>query len=89
MGYRRIKSNTQVMETSTGELVSIVDPQYIAWLAMSNAPEVEYPPRVQEILDELDILDKKAIRPLLEGDTQFLEEIKAAKAALKAELALY
>lgn len=86
MGYRKVKSNNQIMDTTDGSLIPVSDAEYQRWLTMHNAPEEQYPPRVQEILDELDLLDKKAIRPLLEGDTERLEEIKAQKAALKTEL---
>lgn len=89
MGYRKVKSNYQVMDTATGDLVAISNKEYERWLTLNNLPEEQYPPRVQEILDELDRLDQKAIRPLLEGDTVYLEEIKAQKAALKAELDTY
>lgn len=89
MGYRKIKSNYQVMETSTGDIVSVTDKDYTHWLTLQNAPEEQYPPRVQEILDELDRLDIKAIRPMLEGDTAYLEQIKIEKAVLKAELGTY
>lgn len=77
------------METSTGEIVPITDAAYQHWLTLSNAPEEQYGPRVQEILDELDRLDLKAIRPLLDGDTAYLETIKTQKATLKAELDTY
>lgn len=89
MGYRKVKSNSVVMETSTGDLVPISDAAYKHWLTLSNALENEFPDRVQEILDELDRLDLKAIRPILEGDNAYLETIKSQKAILKAELDTY
>ena len=89
MGYRKVKSNSVVMETSTGDLVPISNADYKHWLTLNNALENEFPDRVQEILDALDRLDLGAIRPMLEGDTAYLETIKAQKATLKAELDTY
>lgn len=43
--------------------------------------------RKQEIIAELDMLDKKAMRPLLDGETEKIDEIKSKKIALRAELA--
>jgi len=43
--------------------------------------------RKQEIIAELDVLDKKAMRPLLDGETEKIDEIKSKKIALRAELA--
>lgn len=43
--------------------------------------------RKQEIIAELDVLDKKAMRPLLDGETEKIDEIKSKKTALRAELA--
>lgn len=86
MGYRKVKSNSVVMDTATGDMVSVADVAYKQWLTMSNAPEEQYDPRVREILDELDRLDLSAIRPLLANDTAYLTTISAKKAALKAEL---
>lgn len=89
MGYRKVKSNSVVMDTATGDMVPVADAAFQHWLTLSNALENEFPPRVQEILDALDRLDLSAIRPLLDGDTAYLEQIKAQKAALKAELDTY
>ena len=43
--------------------------------------------RKQEILNELNDLDKKVIRPLLDGETERVDAIKAQKVTLRAELA--
>jgi hypothetical protein len=43
--------------------------------------------RKQEIISELNELDKKVIRPLLDGETDRVDAIKAEKVALRAELA--
>lgn len=43
--------------------------------------------RKQEIITELNVLDKKAMRPLLDGETEKIDEIKSKKIALRAELA--
>lgn len=87
--YRKIKSTSHVMYTPDGSLVSVNNADYLHWLSLNNATEEQYPPRVEEILRELDLLDLKAIRPMLENDTARIEEIKTQKATLKAELDTY
>jgi len=42
--------------------------------------------RRQEIINKLNDLDLKIIRPLLEGETSRVEEIKAQKTVLRNEL---
>lgn len=42
--------------------------------------------RKQEILMELNVLDKKVIRPLLDGETDRVDAIKAQKVTLREEL---
>jgi hypothetical protein len=42
--------------------------------------------RKQEIINELDSLDKKAIRPLLDNELARVEEIKLQKNILRQEL---
>lgn len=42
--------------------------------------------RKQEILVELNELDKKAMRPLLDGETERVDAIKAQKITLRNEL---
>ena len=42
--------------------------------------------RKQEILAELNNLDKKVIRPLLDGETDRVDVIKSQKIALREEL---
>ena len=43
--------------------------------------------RKQEIIVELNELDRKVIRPLLDSETERIEAIKAEKITLRAELA--
>lgn len=43
--------------------------------------------RKQEIVQELNTLDLKAIRPILDNETERISEIQAAKVVLRAELA--
>jgi hypothetical protein len=43
--------------------------------------------RKQEIITELNELDKKVIRPLLDGETERIDAIKAQKVTLREELA--
>ena len=43
--------------------------------------------RKQEIIVALNELDRKVIRPLLDGETERVEEIKAQKITLREELA--
>ena len=42
--------------------------------------------RKQEIINELNELDRKVIRPLLDGETEKVEEIKNQKLILREEL---
>ena len=42
--------------------------------------------RRQEIITELNELDKKAMRPLLDGETDRVDTIKAQKVTLRTEL---
>lgn len=42
--------------------------------------------RKQEIVNELNELDRKVIRPLLDGETDRVDTIKAQKLALREEL---
>lgn len=42
--------------------------------------------RKQDIIAELNELDKKVIRPLLDGETERVNSIKAQKVSLRAEL---
>ena len=51
-----------------------------------NAIESDKKQRKQEIIVELGELDKKAIRPLLDGETERVDAIKAQKIALREEL---
>ena len=87
MSYRKIKSNYQVMDTTDGSLISKTDPKVQQWLRDGGIfEESGYPVRVQEILDSLDELDMKSLRPLLENDQTQLVANLALKESLKAEL---
>jgi hypothetical protein len=52
----------------------------------ANAIESAKQQRKQEIITELNELDKKVIRPLLDGETERVDEIKAQKVTLRTEL---
>jgi len=54
----------------------------------ANAIESAKQNRKQEIINELNELDKKVIRPLLDGEIIRVNEIKAQKVVLREELNL-
>ena len=62
---------------------------YLKWLEEGNSPLPAAPvpiPRIAEIKAELAALDVKRIRPLAEGDAEFLATFNAQAVALRAEL---
>lgn len=61
---------------------------YLIWLEDDNTPEPADPtpnPRIAEIKAELISLDFKRIRPIAEGDTEYLATLHAQVLALRAE----
>lgn len=55
-----------------------------AWAVIDSAKAEN--PRIAEIKADLSALDFKRIRPLAEGDTEYLTTINAQAVALRAEL---
>ena len=69
---------------------SIENPEYLAWLAEGNTPTPADPlpnPRIAEIYAELDLIDRKSIRAIREGDATRVQEWEQQAQALRAELA--
>ena len=65
------------------------DLRYQDWIAAGNTPlpyETPTPDRKAELVSQISILDIKRIRPLAEGDTEYLLSLNTQIKSLRDEL---
>jgi hypothetical protein len=60
--------------------------QYLVWLSEGNTPIPADNPRIQEIYNELDSIDRKCIRALRENDTARITQYEQQAETLRIEL---
>jgi hypothetical protein len=77
-----LRNNKQSFLEEELEVVSWTKEEYENNLYQQNYKRI----RKQEIINQLNELDKKVIRPLLDNETERIEEIKAQKIILREEL---
>ena len=82
--YEELKNNVEDSTAKSYILVSECDE--CKTKREADAIESAKQQRKQEIITELNELDKKAIRPLLDGETDRIDAIKAQKITLREEL---
>lgn len=91
--YKTLNS-TGVIRLVDGAAIPFADgnrdyEDYKSWLSGGNTPEPADPipnPRVDQIKQELAALDVKRIRPLAEGDADYLATLNAQTLTLRNEL---
>ena len=77
-----LKNNYQSFPIEDLEILDWTKEEYENNLYQQNYKSI----RRQEIISQLDELDRRVIRPLLDNETERIEEIKSQKIILREEL---
>jgi len=77
-----LRNNSQSFPLEDLEILDWTKEEYENNLYQQNYKSI----RRQEIISQLDELDRRVIRPLLDNETERIEEIKSQKIILREEL---